>query len=464
MPFEDITAIVTGGAAGLGLAITEAIAARGAKVAIFDIAADEIDTQVDRLRSTGAKVAGYVVDVSDRRAVRSAVAEVRADLGPVLILVNNAGIEQFGKFAEISDEQWDRVMAVNLRGPFICTQEVLADMLDAQWGRIVNISSSSAQGGQSRMAAYVSSKAGVIGFTKSVALELGPKGVTVNTILPGMVVTPMLEKAIAEGRFTASLAHFAKITPVRRAGRPEDIANAAVFLCQDESSYITGQVIPSEWWTPNMSGAHGREPLLAPLTAEEWGDDEYSAFGALLGVPGEKVPRAGSGHAAEPLNFDIIGLLARHPQMARKFLASNGWLLQRGELPLRLRELAIPRVAHMRRSAFFWGEHVKLASQGGVAIDDIDRLACGNAAFEGSDRVVLEATDELLVQGRATSAMWHRLADELGTHQAMELIFIVGTYAMLAMAFDTWRLAPPLGSRPLPEPSDRPATSRSQPQ
>ncbi|MGV0716620.1 SDR family NAD(P)-dependent oxidoreductase [Mycolicibacterium sp. XJ662] len=244
MPFENTTAIVTGGAAGLGLAITEALTARGTNVAIFDIAAEQIEAQVHRLQGEGAKVAGYVVDVSNRSAVEAAVAQVRADLGPVLILINNAGIEQFGKFDEITDEQWDHVMAVNLRGPFICTQVVLPDMVQAQWGRIVNISSSSAQGGQSRMAAYVSSKAGVIGFTKSLALELGPKGITVNTIPPGMVVTPMLEKAIEEGRFTASLEHFAKITPVRRAGRPEDIANAAIFLCQDESDYITGQVIP----------------------------------------------------------------------------------------------------------------------------------------------------------------------------------------------------------------------------
>ncbi len=243
MAFEGTIAIVTGGAMGLGLAITEALAARDTKVAVFDIAADEIDTQVARLRHEGAKVNGYLVDVSDRAQVRAAVQQVRADLGPVLILVNNAGIEQFGKFEQITDEQWDRVMAVNLRGPFICTQEVLPDMLEAKWGRIVNISSSSAQGGQARMAAYVSSKAGVIGYTKSLALELGPKGITVNTIPPGMVVTPMLEKAIAEGRFTDSLEHFAAITPVRRAGRPEDIANATIFLCQDESSYITGQVI-----------------------------------------------------------------------------------------------------------------------------------------------------------------------------------------------------------------------------
>ena len=127
--------------------------------------------------------------------------------------------------------------------PFICVQEALPYMLAAAWGRIVNISSSSAQGGQSHMAAYVSSKAGLIGFTKALALELGPKGITVNTIPPGMVVTPMLEKAIAEGRFTGSLDSFAKITPVRRAGRPEDIANAAMFLIADESSYVTGQVI-----------------------------------------------------------------------------------------------------------------------------------------------------------------------------------------------------------------------------
>jgi 2-hydroxycyclohexanecarboxyl-CoA dehydrogenase len=243
MPFVDTTAVVTGGAQGLGLAIAEALAARETKVAIFDQATDQIAAEVARLRGAGGIVNGYTVDISDRRQVRAAVEHVRADLGPVLILINNAGIEQFGKFSEITDEQWDRVMAINLRGPFICTQVVVPDMLAANWGRIVNLSSSSAQGGQSHMAAYVSSKAGVIGFTKSLALELGPKGITVNTIPPGMVVTPMLEKAIAEGRFTASLEYFASITPVRRAGRPEDIANAAVFLCQDESAYITGQVI-----------------------------------------------------------------------------------------------------------------------------------------------------------------------------------------------------------------------------
>lgn len=194
------------------------------------------------------------------------------------------------------------------------------------------------------------------------------------------------------------------------------------------------------------------EPLLTPLAADEWGDDEYAAFGALLGLPGEKVPRAGSGHVADPLNFDIIGLLARHPKMARRFLAYNGWLLQRGELPLRLRELAILRVAFTRQSEFFWGEHTKVALEGGVPKDDIGRIAGGNEGFTGVDRLVLEVTDELLSNGRAEPASWTRLVDELDTHQAMELIFVIGTYAMLAMAFDTWRLAPPAGSASLPEP------------
>lgn len=195
------------------------------------------------------------------------------------------------------------------------------------------------------------------------------------------------------------------------------------------------------------------EPLLTPLAAEEWGDDEYAAFGALLGLPGEKVPRAGSGHDADPLKFDIIGLLARHPKMARRFLTFNGWLLQRGELPLRLRELAILRVAVTRRSEFFWGEHAKVALEGGVPEDDINRIAGDNDRFSGVDRLILDVTDELLGNGRAEPESWQRLVDELDTHQAMELVFVVGTYAMLAMAFDTWRLAPPAGSAPLPEPS-----------
>jgi NAD(P)-dependent dehydrogenase (short-subunit alcohol dehydrogenase family) len=243
MPFQGTTALITGGASGIGLATAEALARRGCKVAIFDVQQTNLDTEVARLRAEGLTATGHLVDVSDRRQIDDAVAAVREELGPILILVNSAGVEQFGKFSEITDELWDKVMAINLRGPFMCSQAVLPDMKAAKWGRIVHISSSSAQGGQPYMAAYVSSKAGLIGLTKSMALELGPRGITVNTIPPGMVVTPMTDRAVAEGRFTDTLEHFASITPVRRAGDPADIANAAVFLCMDESSYITGQVL-----------------------------------------------------------------------------------------------------------------------------------------------------------------------------------------------------------------------------
>ncbi|MCV7279934.1 carboxymuconolactone decarboxylase family protein [Mycolicibacterium flavescens] len=170
-----------------------------------------------------------------------------------------------------------------------------------------------------------------------------------------------------------------------------------------------------------------------------------------MGVPGHDVPRAGSGEPRDPLRFDILGVLARHPAMARKFLVYNAFLLQRGELPLRLRELAVLRLAYARRSAFFWGEHVKIARAGGLSDDDIDALTRGNTGFDGIDRLVLEATDELLAHGRATPEQWQRLVDDIGTHQAMELIFVVGTYGMLAMACDTWQLSPPAGSAQLPD-------------
>ncbi|EFG75434.1 alkylhydroperoxidase AhpD family core domain protein [Mycobacterium parascrofulaceum ATCC BAA-614] len=189
---------------------------------------------------------------------------------------------------------------------------------------------------------------------------------------------------------------------------------------------------------------------LTPLTADQWGDAEYAAFGVLLGIPGEKVPRAGSGHAMDPLKFDIIGLLARHPEMARAFLTFNGFLLRRGELSPRLRELAILRVAKTRRSAFFWGEHTKVAVESGVPQEDITRLAEGNEGFSGVDLLVLAATDEMLADGRVQAETWEHLVAALDTHAAMELIFVVGTYTMLAMAFRTWGLAPPPGSAPLP--------------
>lgn len=244
MPFEGTTAIVTGGASGIGLAITEALAAKGSAVAVFDVQAEALAEQVDRLTADGHEVRGYTVDVTDRAAVDDAVAAVGADLGTPLILVNNAGKPLFKRFVNITIEQWRDVVEVNLTGTFHLCQAVIPAMSEAGWGRIVNISSSSTHGGQPYMSGYVAAKSAVVGLTKSLALELGPDGITVNTIPPGFIDTPMLRADAEKGRLgPGGVDDAIARTPVRRVGTAEDIANACVFLCQDESSYITGQII-----------------------------------------------------------------------------------------------------------------------------------------------------------------------------------------------------------------------------
>jgi len=244
MPFVGSTAIVTGGASGIGLAISERLARDGAKVSVFDLDGDHAEQAAKGIREGGADAIGCAVDVSDRAQVDDAVARTRAELGPVLVLVNNAGLDGFDKFLDITTEVWERILAVNLTGTFHCTQSVLPDMLEAKWGRIVNISSSSGQTGSARMAHYASSKAGMIGLTKSLALELGRYGITVNTIPPGSIDTPMSRRSAEEGRFRGgTLDDVAKTLPVKRIGRPDDIAAACAYLVSDEAGYVTGQII-----------------------------------------------------------------------------------------------------------------------------------------------------------------------------------------------------------------------------
>ena len=235
---------MTGAGSGIGRAIALRLAEDGLAVAVVDLdeaAAEGVAEELGRKGHEALAVGG--VDVSDRAGVDAAVQRVRSELGPVLVLVNNAGVSGFDPFLKITDELWDRIMAVNLNGPFYCAQAVVPDMVEAGWGRIVNISSSSAQSGQQFMVHYVSSKAGLIGFTKALALELGPKGITVNTIPPGFVDTPMLREAEERGLLGTTVDENAKRTPVRRAGRPDDIAAACSFLVSEEAGYITGQVI-----------------------------------------------------------------------------------------------------------------------------------------------------------------------------------------------------------------------------
>jgi 2-hydroxycyclohexanecarboxyl-CoA dehydrogenase len=234
-------AIVTGGASGIGLAISERLAADGSAVAIFDINGEGAEAAALKIGTSGATAIGLAVDVSDRPSIDGAVGEVRSKVGRPTILVNNAGITGFDPFLEISAEKWNRILTVNLTGTFFCCQAVLPDMIEEGWGRIVNISSSSIHSGSARMTHYVAAKSGVVGLTKSLALEMAPRGITVNTIPPGFVDTPMLRGADAEG--SVSIEQNIARTPVGRVGRPEDIAAACAFLVSEEASYITGQVL-----------------------------------------------------------------------------------------------------------------------------------------------------------------------------------------------------------------------------
>jgi NAD(P)-dependent dehydrogenase (short-subunit alcohol dehydrogenase family) len=238
------TAIVTGAGSGIGRAIGHRLAEEGLAIAVLDLDDAAAEQVAEEIRQKGHEAIAFGgVDVSDRPQVNDAVDRVRRTLGPVLVLVNNAGVTGFKEFLKITDDRWDRIMQVNLNGPFYCTQAVLPDMIDAGWGRVVNISSSSAQSGQPYMVHYVTSKAGLIGFTKALALEVGPNGITVNTIPPGFIDTPMLRTSEERGVLGGTVEHHVGRTPVRRAGRPEDIAAACSFLVSEEAGYITGQVL-----------------------------------------------------------------------------------------------------------------------------------------------------------------------------------------------------------------------------
>ena len=241
-PLEGRNAVVTGGASGIGLAISERLADHGAKVAIFDLDGEAAQKVAESISSSGRTAIGFTVDVADREQIESAVIAVREQFGPVHILVNNAGIEHISPFVSMEPAAWDRVFAVNITGSFHCTQLVVPDMIEEGWGRIINISSSSAQRGSRGMVAYSASKGAMISFTRSLALELGKQGITVNNVPPGFIETPMLHKSIDQGRFPKGFME-AQIeqTPVGRAGQPEDIAAAVAFLASPDAGYITGQ-------------------------------------------------------------------------------------------------------------------------------------------------------------------------------------------------------------------------------
>src|SRR3954454_23624740 len=235
-------AAITGAASGMGLAVAQRLASVGHRVALLDLDGDAAIRAAGDLGQGGTDAIGLTVDVSDRTAADAAMEKVRAELGPIEVLVTSAGLDEFQPFTDITIESWERMLAVNLTGTFHSVQAVIPDMLEAGWGRIVTISSSSAQSGTARMAHYVASKGGVIGLTKALAVEYAANGITVNTIPPGFIDTPMVRRAEARGDLPPIDAVIAR-TPVRRAGTPDDVAAACAFLCSDDAGYVTGQAI-----------------------------------------------------------------------------------------------------------------------------------------------------------------------------------------------------------------------------
>jgi len=234
---EGRVAIVTGAGRGIGRAIAEKLAESGAKVTACDIDIKSAQDTADRLNAQEQSAISCLVDVTDPISVAGMIEAAKESFGPVDILVNNAGIMFRTRILDISFEEWEKTMQVNLTGPFLCSQAILPGMIDRRFGRIVNISSSAGRsvstlGGSH----YTSSKAGLLGLTRAIAKEVSQFGITVNAICPGLIDTEMARKTTTEKELQGFLDSF----PINRIGTPDEVGDLVVFLCSDKASYITG--------------------------------------------------------------------------------------------------------------------------------------------------------------------------------------------------------------------------------
>jgi 3-oxoacyl-[acyl-carrier protein] reductase len=237
-------AIVTGAARGIGAATARRLAADGMAVAVVDLDEAACASTVTAIHDAGGKALAVGADVADPVAVAAAVERTVAELGPPTVLVNNAGVLRDNLLFKMSDDDWDTVMAVHLRGAFLFSRAVQKHMVDAGWGRIVSLSSTSALGNRGQ-ANYAAAKAGLQGFTKTLAIELGRFGVTANAVAPGFIVTDMTRATAARigEEWELYVAKRAAAIPVARAGQPEDIAHTVAFLVSERAGFVSGQVI-----------------------------------------------------------------------------------------------------------------------------------------------------------------------------------------------------------------------------
>jgi 3-oxoacyl-[acyl-carrier protein] reductase len=243
-PTEARTAIVTGAGRGIGAAVARRLAADGFRVAVLDLDESAGEPLVSELRAVGVRAISLGADVADETAVSRAVERCAAELGPPTVLVNNAGIIRDDLLFRMTSGDWDAVLGVHLRGAFLMARACQAFMVEQRWGRIVSMSSISANGNRGQ-ANYAAAKAGIEGLTRTMALELGPFGVTANAIAPGYIETEMVRQTAERlgEPYDVFVARIAAGVPVRRMGQPDDVATAVAFFVREDAAFITGQTL-----------------------------------------------------------------------------------------------------------------------------------------------------------------------------------------------------------------------------